>query len=578
MSVAKRVKILAPALALATILFWACDTSDPYIPAGQHPASAMTQTQSASAGSKATTVEPTTKTLVLKGAKGKTICMARTNAIGSALAKENSRIAKISSGASASAAKSLASFSDVLPDGAVPSFDFDGTNDPHKKIYDAFLTELKEAKNSAALSKSLAASEAQSAVKNYAPGDTETFWALNPKTLSTFNEKTFILLSSGDNYNVWVDTSDKYYKQDTSAFTTAALDLGTNFINGYGLVSHLYGQPANNIYNASDGQVYGPMATASKTGLKINIMLYDMLEVGKVYGFVYHGDVYHFESGSDYKHGSNEGRFVYIDSQTTIKQPLEAKSTAQHEFSHTISKNQKTLKSGKDWTYWYGELLAMMCEDMMQNYLGISDSEVDGNMSCTPKARLPQANALAWGNGISGEDSLAYASVFQFGAWLSRTFGGAKFIKELSQNAYVDMESVLNAVNAMGQKQYTQESLLQEFANALTVSESGKGLNKDAATYPGNADYTCAYTGADGQTHTYEYPITAINLRDYFYGWCDTTTAKSSDYCSNKSIPFPRPTCTKKPNGRETSPQLPTWVHFCSKAAQFMRISAPMPA
>lgn len=536
-------KLIAPIFALLLAGYLAsCDASSgsgliPII-SGQNPghsASGMTQTQTETATSQPITVAATTKTLVLTGAAGKTIYMARSNISDTAMNRLYSRLARITSGGvSASAEKSALSFQaeeNKIEAAIVSGFETDLENDPHAKIWKLSMDNVKRAKAQGLISKSLDPGS-QSAVKNYTVGNTETFYALNPKTLSNFTQRTFKLLVSGANYNVWVDVEDQYYTQGIAAFTTAAQTMGTNFINGYGLTSHLYGQPSDKIYNA-DGSVYGSMSTASKTGEKINIMLYDMLTDGNVYGFVYHGDIRHNVTGS------NEGRFVYIDSQTTSKNPLEAFSTAQHEFSHTISYNQKTMIHKKEWTYWYGELLAMICEDMMQSYLGINDSDTGagGGMGNTPKARLPQANALAWINGISGEDSLAYASIFQFGAWLTRNFGGAKFIKELAQNSYVDMESVLKAVNAMGMGTYTPESLLQKYAGDLLVLEAGKGFNKNVKTDSGDSDYTCDYTDESG-THTYLYPLTAIDLWDNFYGWCDTTKEQIAKSGINKTIAF----------------------------------------
>ena len=361
-------------------------------------------------------------------------------------------------------------------------------------------------------------------------------------------KRTFKLLVSEANYNVWVDVDDQYYTQGTDAFETAAQTMGTNFINGYGLTSHLYGQPSDKIYNA-DNSVYGPMSTASRTGEKINMMLYDMLTDGKVYGFVYHGDIRHNTTGS------NEGRFVYMDSQTTLKNPLEAYSTAQHEFSHTISFNQKTMIHKKAWTYWYGELLAMMCEDMMQAYFGISDSDVNDKLGNTPKARLPPANCnYEWGCGLTGQESATYAATFHLGAWLVRKFGGPKFIKEIATNAYVDFDSILAAVKAASGKDYTITSLLQEKAGDLMVSQSGAGFNQDGATYPGDAAYTCAYSDASGE-HTYLYPVTAINLWAPFYGWCDLSNY--GDNITNQSISFdqlPDANLYKKNDWKDNTP------------------------
>lgn len=534
-------KLIAPIFALLLAGYLAsCDASSgsgfiPIIP-GQNPghsASGMTQTQTEAATSQPITVAATTKTLVLTGAAGKTIYMARSNISDTAMNSLYSRLARITSGGvSASAEKSALSFQaeeDEIEAAIVSGFETDLENDPHAKIWKLSMDNVKKAKAQGLISKSLDPGS-QSAVKNYALGATETFWALNPKTLTSFTKRTFKLLVSETNYNVWVDVEDKYYTKDTTAFTTAAQKLGTNFINGYGLTSHLYGQPSDKIYN-TDNSVYDPMSTASKTGEKINIMLYDMLTDGNVYGFVYHGDIRHNVTGS------NEGRFVYMDSKTTLENPLEAYSTAQHEFSHTISYNQKTMIHKKEWTYWYGELLAMMCEDMMQAYFGISDSDINDKLGNTPKQRLPTANYNhEWGCGLTGQTPATYSATFHLGAWLVRKFGGPKFIKEIATNAYVDFDSILAAVKAASGNDYTITSLLQEKAGDLMVEQNNAGFNQDGEIYEGDDAYTCSYTDADGQQQTYKYLVTAINLWAPFYGWYDLS--KYGVNITNQSIPF----------------------------------------
>lgn len=533
-------KLIAPLFALLLAGYLAsCDigSGSGFIPItpGQtpdHSASEMIKTQTAAASSQPITVAATTKTLVLKGAAGKTIYMARSNISNTAMNSLYSRLAKITTGVSANAEKSALSFQEEeteIQAAIISGFETDLENDPHAKIWKLSMDNVKKAKAQGLISKSLDPGS-QSAVKNYALGATETFWALNPKTLTSFTKRTFKLLVSETNYNVWVDVEDKYYTKDTTAFTTAAQKLGTNFINGYGLTSHLYGQPSDKIYN-TDNSVYDPMSTASKTGEKINIMLYDMLTDGNVYGFVYHGDIRHNVTGS------NEGRFVYMDSQTTSKNPLEAYSTAQHEFSHTISYNQKTMIHKKEWTYWYGELLAMMCEDMMQAYFGISDSDINDKLGNTPKQRLPTANYNhEWGCGLTGQTPATYSATFHLGAWLVRKFGGPKFIKEIATNAYVDFDSILAAVKAASGNDYTITSLLQEKAGDLMVEQNNAGFNQDGEIYEGDDAYTCSYTDADGQQQTYKYLVTAINLWAPFYGWYDLS--KYGVNITNQSIPF----------------------------------------
>ena len=546
----KPIKLFAPALALfAALLYAGCvisDSDDSYIRYDQHPASAMTQTQYAAATSAPITVENTTKTLVLSGVSGKTIYMARTNPLTKTIASNNTRIATVSSGISSSVAESKSAAEGLDDIGGfaeqafgLPDFETAKDTDPHARIYQLYLDGLKSAKKTG-VSKSMAPG-VMASPKSYAVGDTETFWALHiDKNLNYFDKDVeFKLIVSESAYNIWVRTDDQYYKADTSVFETAAQKLGKKFINGYGLVSHIYGNVSDYIYTADSNDnvtKYAPMSTYSKTGDKINIMLYDMLTVGNLYGFIFQGD---FIKGYS---GSNEGRFVYLDSQTLIKQPLEAYSTSLHEFSHAISFTQKTLNNGVQWTYWFGELMAMMCEDMMQAYLGISDSDVNGDLASTPKARLPSANYNdTWGTGLTGQDVGTYSATFMLGSWLVRKFGGVKFIRELTRNNKVDMQSILAAIAAVTQKSYTATSLLQEYENDKFVHISGAGFDQDADTYPGNDRFTHNYTDDLGTTQPYLYPLTAINLWEPFYGWCDISgysDINGKNYISNTSIPF----------------------------------------
>lgn len=532
------VKPFAVALAfLGAALFAGCSNGSdetPAIPAGQNPASEMTQVQAETVSSEPITVKATTKTLYLTGAEGKTIYMARTNPSSQALKKENTRTAKIKSEISASLSEELLEAPEFSPDALSGLFKADG-QDPHKIIYENFWKKLKDFSPAP---KNLAMS-VQTGPKNYSVGDTETFNNLKPEDLKTIEQNEFELLVSEDDYYVWVKKDDAQYNKDKDAFKAKAQELGEKFINGYKLVSHIYGEPAKNIY------LYDPatetftkdeaLSTYSKTGEKINILLYEMLEKGGVFGFV---SPINFIKGYD---GSNEGRFLFLDSKTLLDEPMEAYSTSLHEFSHAISFTVKTLEQGVEWTYWYGEFLAMLCEDMMQAYLGVSDSDVDGDLGNTPKARLCTANYTdSWGCGLTGQNSATYASAFLLGSWISRKFGGVKFLREVARNNSVDMKSILAAIKTAAGKSYTETNLLQEFAGDMLVSSAGSGHNQNAATYPGDELYTCAYTDSTG-SHTYEYPVTAINLWAPFYGWADISKLSNNNgknYVTNDSIPF----------------------------------------
>lgn len=498
-----------------------------------------THTQYADAADSPIVIGKDSVRLVLNGAEGKKIYMTRINPNNATLKIENSRSAVISSSSQNALQKNSEDNAENSRSiDTVPGFDSFGTDDPHKKIYDYFIEQMKEkpiqTRNS---------TPETDGPQNFSIGDETTFKIIKPNSIAedkiVFEETEFVLIDTGDDYNVWVKKDDSFYTEDSANFTTEAQLLGKKFIHGYNVVSHIYGSASDNLYIENDDKtisVYGSMSEISKTGEKTNIMLYELVTEGKVYGFVYYGDIC-------YNYGNN-GRFVYICSKTLVNTPMEAYSTALHEYSHNISKNVKEISNTVGTSYWYNELLAMTCEDMMQSYLEIEDSDVDGNMICTPKARLPQANMLGYVRGLSGSDSLAYASIFHFGAWLSRNFGGVKFIKELATNNYADMESILNAINTVNGTSYTTTTLLQKYAEDLVEEESGKGHNKNAPTYDGSSEFTCNYTDTEGNEKTYLYPLTAINLWEPFYGWCNYSNSKAESvfypekFLSNQSIAF----------------------------------------
>lgn len=486
------------------------------------------------------TVNNDTKTLNLSGVKGRTIYMARSNP-GTARITENEVRAALLKSKDSYAASQNVQMSELL------DVQESQKKTPQQVIYENFIASLKN--YTPEESRSLQTR----AVKTYSVGDTEEFYALKPETASSSNEfeenVEFTLIISEDKYNVWVKTDDKYYNQyDTESesdenkekFIADAVKLGKKFINGYGLVSHIYGEVSEYLYTVDKFEKTtkaDAMQTYSRTGDKINIMLYELLDKGKLYGFVYPGD---FIKGYN---GSNEGRFIYMDSQTLVKELLEAYSAALHEFSHNISFTKKTLENNVSWTYWYGELLAMTCEDMMQAYLGISDDDVDGGLGNTPKARLASANRSAmWLVGLTGNMGETYSSAFMLAAWLSRKFGGVKFVKVLAQNELVDMQSILSAIYEVSGKKYTETSLLQEMSYDMIEESSGTGFNQDAPVYSGNPDYTCAYTDENDSTQTYLYPFTAIDLRAPFYAWCNinynNTQLAPEKFITNESIPY----------------------------------------
>ncbi|MFA6938566.1 MAG: hypothetical protein WCQ67_10065, partial [Treponema sp.] len=169
---------------------------------------------------------------------------------------------------------------------------------------------------------------------------------------------------------------------------------------------------------------------------------------------------------------------------------------------------------------WYNEMLSMLCEDMMQEKLGIEDDD-------SPKARLSTFNQYYYYSGVTEyrEDStsytlVSYSTAYAFGAWLCRQYGGAALVKEIMANDSVDEESIAAAVSEVAGTTVSFSEILASYVQALVFQDTALGLptfNQDAAQ-----TLTCS---------SYTYPMTAINLWSDDYSW----TASSSSSSDNGS-------------------------------------------
>lgn len=486
--------------------------------------SAMVATQTAAASEGTISVNPTTKTLTITGAAGKAIYMVRSNIRDSALQKENLRFIDAPTQNSVSASVIQAAIERK-------------EKDPRALIEEIALKNISKI----GISKSLA--PAVQAAKTYDPNDennnTEVFLEFQDMDNEKLEPRTYVILASETEYNLWVNANDEFYNQDKDAFKTKAIAAGEKFIQGYRLVKHIYGEPSSKLYKGSVDLTLGEqgnMSDLSKCGDKINIMFFSMLNTNKpeakirnLNGFVNHADNYY---DPDNKF-SNNGRFLYIDSSLVLDDPGTLYTTMLHEFSHAISFNQKKLINKVFWTYWYGEMLAMLCEDMMQEYLGILDANVDPQdsaqkataLSASPKGRLSRANQLGGRYGLTGRGVEVYAEAFELGSWLARRFGGVKLIKELATNACVDWDSILNAVNKVNSTDHTIQSLLTLLAEDTLEQKTSSGHNQAAATYDGDTNLTYDNNGSK-----YLYPLTAIDLwnSNQFYDWYDADLASTN--------------------------------------------------
>lgn len=335
-----------------------------------------------------------------------------------------------------------------------------------------------------------------------------------------YTKRSATLRAAGKYCYIWV--VDGYYRTDSSAVSGAEVTesqvstLREKFDGMYPLIREIFGKEAEVMV---DGNFIVPIDKVSDTGSKVNIVVYDIngdyktSQQGGVFGYFWAKDYYTPEtatsSATDVIKLSNSGKYFYIDSYFTQNSNWAPSmySTLAHEFQHMINFGVKTLtpaykrnNNSPSSATWYTEMMSMLCEDMMQQYLRCDDT-------ASPKSRLSQFCTYYTSSGITEWNDNAqlasYAVAYTFGAYLARNYGGAELIQKAAQNGSVDKDSITEALKAMGYDE-TFDSAYIKFAQALipnnTDEQNTVTLNKDAKTY---------------QFSGYTYPMTAIDLWSY---------------------------------------------------------------
>ena len=334
-----------------------------------------------------------------------------------------------------------------------------------------------------------------------------------------YEKKTAKLYAKTDNVYCWVIEDDKnpwISTTERGEVTDALADKYSKKMDEmYKYITEVYGPlPENMIYSPNgsfNDCVKRPMTNFSTTGIKINILIGDIFSDNTnemaandngVMGMVCQKDLY--ASGVKGKNtvvdASNSGNYFYLDSYWAVKDEKEAFSTMAHEFQHLIGFGLKYVEYALEYdSYYLTEMLSMLTEDMMQEYLEVSDNNV-------ALARLPLFNRYYFLLGLNefSQDeymAIAYANAYSFGAWLSRQYGGTKLIHEMALNKYVGIDCMVNAVNKVNGKDYSYLDLLRKYTQALVFTNTDYAyptMNKDAETSITYNDYT--------------YPMKAIDL------------------------------------------------------------------
>lgn len=196
-------------------------------------------------------------------------------------------------------------------------------------------------------------------------------------------------------------------------------------------------------------------------------------------------------------------------------------STLAHEFQHMISFYQQSVCRNLEPSTWYDEMCSMAAEDLVADKLGVigprgvSDVSSAG-ASANEEGRIPLFNLFNYTSVVSWSSSSklieqlkCYSSLYAFGAWLGRNYGGANLFHDLVQGNYTDTDGLLYAVNKNGGSSETFESLLRKWGAAYLLSDTtdtayiGTGY-----TYNGSAAFTSTL-------NSLQYNLGPINCYNY---------------------------------------------------------------
>ena len=284
----------------------------------------------------------------------------------------------------------------------------------------------------------------------------------------------FVLKESGEHCNVWCVEKDSAYMMKNPLSSYVFTQVREKFDEIYPVQIQIFG--ANKFSDSKWSNLL------QKYDGKVNILIYDIAndacesQTGGVYGFFHSLD---FHTDSNY---SNETECINVDSFFFNKDTEGSFQTLFHEFQHLENFVNKVVLSSNDRSVstWYNEMLSMLSEDIFTDLLGIELENAPANRLNFFNAYYP-LGFYKWRSESnycpSGDVYISYANSYAFGAYLLRNFEEIELIKKISQNDFVDEESITKALESLDYD-FTFSDVLLNFYQILFENES-YSLNKE---------------------------------------------------------------------------------------------------
>ncbi|MDR0550803.1 MAG: hypothetical protein LBG72_02160 [Spirochaetaceae bacterium] len=356
----------------------------------------------------------------------------------------------------------------------------------------------------------------------------KTFWVQTSKwyeieaTLRYKSEFCFVWVAD-ENY----DSAGNGEFDDNKITSSQAFTLGEKFNTIYEKETAILGYEPGG----------GPDGDGGIDGLKpVQIFVYDIdadykkTQTGGVLGYFWAKDLYTqtFWNSNNNGYKSNEAEIFYLDCHILDKFPSYQYSTLIHEFQHMINFNQKYKLADKSSATWYDEMMSMLAEDLIDEFI---DIPLD-NGGHPVMGRIPLFLSEYSKSGVNewvSDRIISYSTAYAFGAFLVRNFGGPELLKEMMNNGEVDEKSVVNAVNTLTGGKWTFNELLVKYPEAFVFNlqnDKHYTFNKTVSANINGIDYT--YKAFDITTITRS--TRASGKGQYFYPSSDEFSVRPNAF------------------------------------------------
>lgn len=303
-------------------------------------------------------------------------------------------------------------------------------------------------------------------------GDKRNFLIEEPPLDSgVFISKESTLLATGTHSNVWV--------MDSLITQTTAQELADKFDIIYPAMTNVFGYEY--------GGAPGHQDPGGRDGdLKIQILVYNI-------GFNIAG--YYWSKDHDDSTDSNKAEMFYLDSTVVNQMPLYSYDTLTHEFQHMIHYNQKTIENKLNTNIWYNEMMSMMAQDIIADIIEFPVDHPEYIINVRVPTFIADYITEGFTEWLGGGTWTSYATKYAFGAYLTRNYGGAEFIKELSANNSMNNSSITDALSKREPGLTFDEALIR-FSEAMIYSDTSKTppgvntFNKTVSDKIGEFTYT----------------------------------------------------------------------------------------